>query len=452
MAIDCIVLAGGISSRFPSPLPKVFYPFIDKPIINHILDLLYQRDFKKIIVVTGKRTHALFAPYEEAGLIQRAFQVEPLGTWDAVMTALPLVESPHCFIINGDMPLIEISTLQKVFDSQADFTLVSTLHPNPIGYGRLIRNQKQQVEALIEDKHLEDHQYFFKEINAGIYKFKTTRLKNIAIKKQTSTNEWYLTGLWEKGSPYLSETKVIVEKDYRTLTGINSWQDFEMAEFLYYQLQRERFVKQGALLKNAHTIYIQGVAQCEPYVHIEGPCILEGPVELAADVSIKPYGYIIDTKLEKNTVVEPFSCLKNIFAGHDCVLGPFLKATEKTLLQSFVNLGSFVEIKRSTLGIKTKAKHLSYIADATIGSYCNIGAFVVFCNYDGQRKHQSILGDSVFVGSSSQLIAPITLHDNAYIGAGTTLTKNVTAGSLITRRASIKIVENWREIKRCAES
>jgi bifunctional UDP-N-acetylglucosamine pyrophosphorylase/glucosamine-1-phosphate N-acetyltransferase len=256
MSIDCVILAGGLSSRFPSPLPKVFYPFIDKPLIEHLLDHVTKLAFRKIIVVTGRKTHDYFEAYEKEGLICRVYQQEPAGTWDALITALPAIRSPECVVINGDMPLLDQRILKKIINSNANIALTSTIHPNPIGYGRLMRGTDKQLEAIIEEKHLTGDQYVTNEVNAGLYKFNVDFLKKIEISKNKNAQEWYLTSLWDKGSPYLAETQIIIEDDYRLLAGVNSWQDFEQAEVFYYQLQRESLVKQGVLLKNNQSIYI----------------------------------------------------------------------------------------------------------------------------------------------------------------------------------------------------
>jgi bifunctional UDP-N-acetylglucosamine pyrophosphorylase/glucosamine-1-phosphate N-acetyltransferase len=452
MSVDCVILAGGSSSRFSSPFPKIFYPFINKPIIEHLLDQLSLFSFSRTIVVTGTRTHDYFLPYEEKKILTRALQKEPRGTWDALKTALPLLESSECLIINGDMPLLSYSVFEKILKSKALFSLVSTITPYPRGYGRIIRDQRGAFEAIVEDCELKPDQQVFNEVNAGLYKFNTEYLDKISVVENQKIGEFYLTDLWKKDSPILIETEIIFESDYRLLTGINSWQDFEQAEFFYYQLQRERLVKQGAFLKGAQSIYIQGDVNCESSVIIEGPCCLEGPLVLGKDIQIKPYTRLSGSVIKENTCIDSFSLINQSEMGTDCVLGPFLKATQQTVIESFVSLGSFVEAKRSFISRGTKAKHFSYIADATIGTYCNLGAFVVFCNYDGEKKHTSILGNNVFVGSGSQVVSPVMLNDNSYVGAGTTVTKNVTAGSLMTRRASIKITENWSRRKACVES
>jgi bifunctional UDP-N-acetylglucosamine pyrophosphorylase/glucosamine-1-phosphate N-acetyltransferase len=211
------------------------------------------------------------------------------------------------------MPLLDHDILKKIINSNANITLTSTMHPNPIGYGRLIRSADKYLEAIIEEKHLTSDQYFVREVNAGLYKFNVDFLKKIEISKNQNSQEWYLTSLWDKGSPYLAETQIIVEDDYRLLTGVNSWQDFEQAEAYYYQLQRESLVKQGVLLKNNQSIYIQGKVIGANHATIEGPCILKGPIKLAPGVSIQPFTTIADVALKDSTTVGSFSYLKNIF-------------------------------------------------------------------------------------------------------------------------------------------
>ena len=452
MSLSCIILAGGSSSRFPSPLPKIFYPFIDKPLIDHLLESVLSFTWNKIVIVTGERSHEGLKLYEESGLVERAYQSQPLGTWNALQTGLEKISTEQCVVINADMPLLDAALLHKVRLSPAPFTLVSTFHPNPYAYGRIIRNKNKVFEAVIEDKHLTDEQQNIREINAGLYKFQVKHLMNQFVECHQEGKEFYLTDLWKEKTDAIKLTEVITYDDHRLLVGVNTWADFELAEQYYFQLKRENLVRQGAMLKNCNSIYPIGKTEVQEGVILEGPLLLQGLVNIGQNSRVHPLSVLKDSILRNQVEVGFYSLLDSVSAASKSSLGPYLKATENTQIGEEAALGSFVEIKRSIVGYKTKAKHLSYVADATIGERCNIGAFVVFCNYDGKNKHSSVLGNEVFIGSSSQIISPIILKDKAYIGAGTTVTCDVDANTLMTRRAAIKMIANWREKRKCVES
>lgn len=452
MTKDCIILAGGSSTRFETTLPKVFYPFINKPIIDHILDKISLLNFEKIIIVTGLRTHDLFEPYIEKYNAIRVMQKQPNGTWDAVVQGLSEVISKEVMIINADLPLVSFDILKKVYQSPSDLTIVSTNHPDPYGYGRIIRNEDNHFLEIIEEKNLNNTQKKINEINAGIYKFQSSILKNKKnITPDELTHEWYLTKFWDSSSDFIFDTNVIFEKDHRIVSGINTFSQLEELETFYYEIQRERLVRAGVFLKNSKNIFIEETVQVEANVIINGPCYIKGNTILKEGSIVEPFTTIIDSKIGSDNHVKSYSLIEQTQSATACHLGPFLRSQEKTNLAEGVYLGSFVESKRCFLDQGSKAKHFSYIADATIGTRCNLGAFVVFCNYDGLKKHQAIIGNEVFIGSSSQLISPIYIGDYAFIGAGTTVTTNVDAKSLITRRAEIKIIQNWSRRRSCVE-
>jgi bifunctional UDP-N-acetylglucosamine pyrophosphorylase/glucosamine-1-phosphate N-acetyltransferase len=432
----CIILAAGRSQRFPAPMGKICYPFIDRALCDHAIALA-TTCFEHVIIVLSSALESWFIEkYSPNSELSYVIQSQPKGTWDALVCALPHVQSQNCVVINGDVPLLSLDLLEKVSCSESLFALVTTDHPSPQGYGRIFRDNQGQFSHIVEDKDLSFSQKIsLHEVNAGIYAFKVAFLKTITIEKALSCAEWYLTAIWSPGSQFLKHTQIFFEPDYRRVQGINTWADYELAEQYYYQLQREALVRQGAFLKNCHQIFVQKAFCCQPGVEITGPCVLQGPLELGEGSKIEAYSYLDSTRIEQQVQI-----------------GPFAKVTENTYLHAQSIVGSFVEIKRSTLGERTKAKHLSYIADATMGRSCNIGAFVVTCNYDGKKKHSTIVGDNVFIGATSQLIAPITIASRSYIGAGTTLTSNVEEHTIVTRRAPLKIRPNFQgEHKLCVE-
>ena len=413
----CIILAAGRSQRFPSPFGKICYPFRSRPLIDHILQSV-TTVFHQCIVVISPKIEKWFQEYFQGSGIEYVIQHEPLGTWDALSCAFELIKHPSCVIVNGDLPLISEQLLLEVADMTHPIGVVTTHHPNPYGYGRIVRNEENNVLSIIEDKDLKQSMRNIHEINAGVYFFETKLLKSLSVEKALSCNEWYLTDIWKTGSPFLSMTQFIVYPDYRILQGINTWAEYELAENFFFQIQRERAVQKGAILENCSTIYLDSALKIESGVRVQGPVVI-GP----------------NTDIKSEATIESFSLVNHTALNHRSYVGPFAKITDGTTLEASAHIGSFVEVKRSSIGFGSKAKHFSYLADMSMGSRCNIGAFVVTCNYDGKCKNKTILEDDVFVGSSSQLIAPITLNHRSYIGAGTTLNRNVPQDTLLTRRA-----------------
>jgi len=418
----CIILAAGKSQRFPSPLGKMQYPFIQKPLLDHVIEKA-SVIFEKIIVVISESLESWFHLHYNASLSQISYVIQPdaLGTWNALCCALPCVTTEICIVLNGDMPLVSAALLKTIAHCPSSVACVITQHPYPKGYGRIIRNSEGTVQAIVEERDLTPLQHGIGEVNAGLYKFNTDVLKTLSVEKSNSCHEWYLTDLWKAASPFVQQTQFIVELDYRCVQGVNTWMDYECAEQWYYQLQRENLVRQGALLQNCKDIYASGTVLCQPLAVITGPCILKGTTTVATEAHLHPYSYI-----------------ENITIDCQAQIGPFAKIGEGSHVGSGACLGSFIEVKRSVIGAHSKAKHFSYMADTTLGTHCNLGAFVVTCNYDGTKKHRTQIGNDVFVGSATQLIAPIALADHCYIGAGTTLTRSVASHTLITRRSRIK--------------
>lgn len=424
--LSCIILAAGRSTRFPAPQGKLFYPLVGKPVITHLLQTVRACRFVQIIIVANGHNLPYFDTLREQFPFEIVIQEQQDGTWGALQTALPRVRTKQCVLINGDQPLVPSELLERLFQcTHKDFALVSMILSQPHGYGRIVRNAQGQWVDLIEEKDLASDQKSIQEVNAGLYLLPVELLKNIDIPPSSVTGERYLTQLWSLNG-FCEQTELITVQRVQDLQGINTWADFEQVEQYYYLRQREKLAAQGVMLQNCSSIIIDNadLIKAAPGVLMTGPLHIDGPLVCEPLVHLKPF-----------TIVTSGPC----YFGAQSQIGPyaFIQAAVQTAKK--VHLGSFVEAKRCEIGAGTKAKHFSYIADASIGESNNIGAFVVFCNYDGIKKHRCLLGAHVFVGSSSQLIAPVVIGDNSYIGAGTTVTHNVAPQRLITRRAP------WRD-------
>lgn len=425
-AFTCVILAAGRSSRFPAPQGKLFYPLVGKPIIGHLLTTAHACDFSQIIVVASESNLGQFAALQQEFTFDIAIQAQQDGTWGALQAALPLVKNPQVVVVNGDQPLVPKDLfLQLMHSSHKEFALVSMIVSQPYGYGRIIRDEQGHWVNLIEEKDLRFEQKSIQEVNAGIYSLPTAFLKNKEIFRSPVTGERYLTQLWGPGG-VCAQTQLIVAQRPDDLQGINTWADFEKVEQHYYLCQREKAASLGVVLENCSSIIIQDAAllKSAPNVLFKGPLHIDGPLVCEPLVQLKPFSTV---------TAGPCSF------GRQTQIGPYAFIQSGVQTGENVCLGAFVEAKRCDIGAGSKAKHFSYIADASLGEANNIGAFVVFCNYDGVKKHRCLLGSHVFVGSSSQLVAPVTIGDKSYIGAGTTVTHHVATERLITRRAP------WRD-------
>lgn len=424
--LSCIILAAGRSTRFPAPQGKLFYPLVGQPVIAHLLHTVSACPFSQIVIVANEHNLPYFEALRQQFSFEIVVQEQQDGTWGALQVALPIVKTTKCVLINGDQPLVPRELLERLFQiSHKDFALVSMILSQPHGYGRIVRNADGQWVDLVEEKDLAADQKSIQEVNAGIYLLPVALLKNIEIAPSVVTGERYLTQIWGKNG-FCDQTELIIAQRAQDLQGINTWADFEQVEQYYYLRQREKLVAQGVILQNCSSIIIENAdfIKAAPGVLMMGPLHIDGPLVCEPLVELKPF----------TTVSAGPS-----YFGAQSQIGPYAFIQTGVQTAQKVHLGSFVEAKRCQIGAGTKAKHFSYIADASIGESNNIGAFVVFCNYDGLKKHRCLLGSHVFVGSSSQLIAPVVIGDHSYIGAGTTVTHNVAPQRLITRRAP------WRD-------
>ena len=440
MSINAILLAGGSSSRFKSPIPKVLYPLLDKPIIEHLIDSLKSIGVDKIIIVSGKRTHQELQKYA-AHNIKISEQKEPLGTFDAVVTALDQVESQQMLIINADTPLVRPEFIKQLIEEQSDNVIATMQTPTPFGLGRVIRDKFDKLQQIIEQKELNESQQDINEVNAGVYKLHTQSFKE-AIKHQFETQEQYLTSYLGSYEDFSLKCSCICEQPQYTwsLSGINSFEDFESLENAYYQSRRKELVEQGAILKNSSQIFITGNTTVQQGATLTGPCVLKGNNFIGSQATIAPFSLIEDSMIQEHTNIYAFTSLSETKTGSKNQLGPFLRTRGNVQTGPEVHLGNFLEVKNSLIGAKTKIKHFGYIGDGTVGQQCNIGAGCVFCNYDGKKKQRTVIKNNVFVGASSQFVAPLTIEENCYIGANTLVTQSLPSSSLALRRASFKVL------------
>jgi len=390
-------------------------------LIERVLRTLSAYSWKECLLIISPERFSDFELIAKKYNVNCIPQNEPNGTWDAVKQGLPYVSAKRVVICNGDMPLVSSNLIETLRSTTRPFGLVSTQLSNPQGYGRILRDEFRNFIGVKEDCELLGEESYIREVNAGLYACDVDALRQIELNISAERSEWFLTSIWKPKSVYSFNTEVILERDSRRVLGVNTWADFEQVEQAYYQIERENIVRQGAILQNCQHILITGKVNCEPGATLYGPCWLDGDVTIAHSAQIYPFSSVHDSTL----------------ASMSCI-GPYAKLSSSVAIGEASVIGSFTDVKRSSIGKHTKIKHFAYMADTTCGSDCNIGAFVVTCNYNGKKKYSTLIEDHVFVGSSSQLIAPLTLHSYAYVGAGTTLTQSITSYTLVTRRADLK--------------
>ena len=454
MSVSAIILAGGNSSRFKSPIPKVLYPLLEKPLIEYLLDTLKELGIEQIIIVSGARTDHGLKKYENQ-YCTLAFQKEALGTFDALLTGFKSLEkkisftdNDHLLVLNADTPLVKASQLKELLDSEKRNAIITRRVQNPQNLGRIFRDKNNELLKIVEEKELQESQRALNEINAGIYKINCKEFQSCQT-QSFDTKEQYLTSYLGSYLPQSLKTQCLQvdsSEDW-TLGGINSFEDLEYLEKKMLQSARLKLLEQGAILTNIEQITVIGDVQVQAGVKIMGPCVLRAPLNLKAHVQIEPFNSLATSQIQSKSIVHSFCHIEQSDLGSKNHLGPFLRLRDRVSTQSCVHLGNFLEVKHSEIQRSSKAKHFGYIGQAHIGHDVNIGAGTIFCNYDGKRKHSTTVGDHSFIGSATQLVAPLTVGQYCYIGASTLLTQSLDDHSMATRRAPIKTVCKKKAIK-----
>lgn len=451
--ITAIILAAGQGTRMRSALPKVLQPLAKRPLLQYVIDAANALPINKIMVVCGYK----------AELVKQAFagqaltwveQPQQLGTADAVQCAmLQLTAAEQVLVLYGDVPLIKATTLQQ-FISNTPTTALGVLTAKlaePRGFGRIIRDPSGQIQGIVEDKDATLAQQAITEINAGIYLIPQKNLINWLQQINTNNNqqELYLTDIValaiKDGVAVHTETVTTAEE----VMGVNSKSQLAALERYYQRQQVEQLLQQGVTILDPNRVDIRGKVTVAADVTLDVNVILEGEVTIEAGVNIGPNVVIKDSYLGANTTILANSVIDTARIGNSCQIGPFARIRPVTVLKDQVKIGNFVEIKNTEINEASKANHLSYLGDATIGSQVNIGAGVITCNYDGANKHKTIIGAQVSVGADSQLIAPINIGQGATIAAGTTVMKDVPEQVLVLNTKQQQHLLNWhRPIKK----
>ncbi|HET7158325.1 MAG TPA: bifunctional UDP-N-acetylglucosamine diphosphorylase/glucosamine-1-phosphate N-acetyltransferase GlmU [Burkholderiales bacterium] len=450
MSVNVVILAAGQGKRMHSQRPKVLHALAGRSMISHVITAAAALSPTRVCVVYGhggERVRESVAGCE--GLdIAFARQEPQLGTGHAVQQALPhLTDTPVTLVLYGDVPLIRAHTLQKLVDASQDSIAVLTAHlEDPTGYGRIVRDDDGRVREIVEEKDTSPEQKSIREINTGLMALPTARLASwlTRIENHNAQQEYYLTDVIKLGlQDGVSVSTVGVSSVWESM-GVNSRSQLAQLERVYQRDYAQQLLERGVALADPNRIDVRGTLACGEDVSIDVNCVFEGEVSLGDGVHIGAHCVLKNVSIAAGARVEPFCHLDSAQIGVDCRIGPYARIRPGTRLAEDVHIGNFVEVKASDIAAGSKANHLAYIGDTTIGVNVNIGAGTITCNYDGANKHRTVIEDDVFIGSDTQLVAPVTVRRGATVGAGATITSDVPAGTLALSRAKQISIRGWK--------
>jgi bifunctional UDP-N-acetylglucosamine pyrophosphorylase / glucosamine-1-phosphate N-acetyltransferase len=443
-----IILAAGAGKRMKSALPKVLQPLAGKPLLQYVLDAARGLNPAAIHVVYGHGGEAVprAFPHENVAWV---LQAEQLGTGHAVMQAAPkLSAEQRALILYGDGPLITTATLQALLDAAGrDEVAVLTVNASdPTGYGRVVRNAAGRVRAIVEEKDATAKQRQLRECNTGVITLPVKRLTKWLrlLNNRNSQREYYLTDLIALAVRDRVAVRPLLAPDEQEVLGINDRVQLAAAEGAWRARQARKLMLEGATLIDPARVDVRGQVSLGEDVLIDVNVVFEGEVKLGDGVRIGPNCLIRNAQLAAGTQVFANSIIDHAIIGADCRIGPFARVRPETVLAERVHIGNFVEVKKTRVGAGSKANHLTYLGDATVGAGVNVGAGTVTCNYDGVNKWPTTIEDDVFIGSGSMLVAPVHIGAGANIGAGSTISRSAPAGQLTLARARPVTIRGWK--------
>jgi len=451
MDIQTIILAAGKGSRMKSDLPKVLHHLAGKPLVQHVVDSCQSMGATHCHLVVGHGSEQVKKSLNSGRVtLSYAEQTEQLGTGHAVKMALnELPDDSPTLILYGDVPLIHHDTLSQLvelhLENSSGIALMTCFLDDPTGYGRIVRDNDNKVTGIVEHKDSSEQQKKINEINTGILCCNSSQLKDWIgrLNNDNAQGEYYLTDIIAMAveDGHLVETAQPV--NLYEIEGINTLRQLAELERVWQRALANQLMDAGVTLRDPNRFDLRGSLTCEPGVVIDVNCVIEGHVNLKQGAQIGANAYLKDCTIGENSIVKPNCVVEQAVVGSRCGVGPFARLRPETIMKDGSHIGNFVEIKKSVVGVGSKAGHLSYIGDSEIGNNVNIGAGTITCNYDGANKHKTIIEDDAFIGSDTQLVAPVTVGKGATVGAGTTVSADVTPGALCISRVKQKQIESW---------
>jgi len=451
MSLNIIILAAGKGRRMYSSLPKVMHKVGGSTMLEHVLIASKKLKPKTINVVINSKTNDIKKSFKQYD-VNWYIQLKQNGTADAVKTVLPhLADNEKVLVLYADTPLIDYKLLEKFikYMPKSDVKVLTVNLENPFGYGRIVREQAEEeiVAKIIEELEADHIQKKIKECNTGIIFSDSTTLKNLISKvdNKNSKKEYYLTDIISIANKNNLLVVPLLAKESDSLLGVNDKIQLEKTEKIFQNNRRNYFLSQGVTMLDSQTVYFKGDVSIGEDVEIEQNVVFEGTVKIEDNVKIRANTNIKNAKISSGTEIKTFSIIEDSIIGSNCSIGPFARIRPNCKLEENVGIGNFVEVKATSIKKNTKANHLTYLGDTDIGENVNVGAGVITCNYDGVNKHKTIIKDNVFVGSDSQLIAPIVVEEGVTIAAGSTITDNSEKDSLLIARSRQQEKKNWKK-------
>jgi bifunctional UDP-N-acetylglucosamine pyrophosphorylase/glucosamine-1-phosphate N-acetyltransferase len=445
--LNVVILAAGQGKRMRSRLPKVLHPLAGRPLIAHVVETARALKPARICVVYGHGGEQV-PQAVKANDLDFVKQQPQLGTGHALAQALPHLGSGGLtLVLYGDVPLIGEETLAAMIAGGGDrLTLLTAEFDDPTGYGRIVRNRRGSVTAIVEEKDASAEQRKIREINTGIMALPGERLQQWLSKldNRNAQGEYYLTDIVPLALADRVAIATVKARSTWEILGVNSKQQLAQLERVYQRQHASRLMDGGVTLADPARIDVRGTLTCGAEVHIDVNCVFEGDVRLADQVVIGANCVLRNTEVGAGTRIEPFTYVDAARIGANCRIGPYARFRPGVRLADAVHIGNFVEMKQSDVGARSKANHLSYIGDTTIGSDVNVGAGTITCNYDGAHKHRTVIEDDVHIGSDVQLVAPVTVAKGATVGAGTTVWKDTPPGGLVINDKTQQHRPDWK--------
>jgi len=449
MPLSIIILAAGQGTRMKSSRPKVMHALAGKPMIEHVVDTSLALEPDQIILVVGHQSDQIRQLMKDRSL-EFVEQVEQLGTGHAVAQCLEVLKTGNdVLVLYGDVPLLTLETIQALVreDEGSTVKVLSFLAENPYGYGRIQRSSDGSVEAIVEEKDASIEQRKICESNSGILFIDGKKIRYLIEKldKDNAQSEYYLTDVVKHSVQQGLKVSAITCSEPDEVYGVNNQAQLAEVEKIYRRRQAEKLMQQGVKLYDPERIDVRGILQVGSDVEIDINCVFEGNVTLADNVRISANCVIRNTTIGSGSVILPMTSIDEAIIGRQVSIGPFSRIRPGTECADGVKIGNFVEAKKAQIGVGSKVSHLSYIGDAELGAGVNIGAGTITCNYDGVNKFKTIIEDDVFVGSDTQLVAPVKIARGSTIGAGSTITRDTPADRLTLSRSKQVTIDTWKK-------
>ncbi len=452
MSLSIIILAAGQGTRMYSDKPKVLHDLAGKSLLEHVHHTASMLETRGIHVIYGYGGELVKDQLSHLP-VDWVEQEEQLGTGHAVKLALPNIpDKDLVLVLYGDVPLITNETLTELVNAakETTFSLLTTFVDDPRGYGRIVRNENDEISRIVEEKDASSDEKRISEINTGMMVANGKALKQWVEKLEDNNvqSEFYLTDVVEMAVDDGIKVNTVQPYSEVEIRGVNDRAQLSELERYYQLIQAHQLMRRGITIMDPGRFDLRGDLEIDSDCYIDINVILEGRLKIGSGVRIGANCIIKDAVIDDDVEILPNSVIENAVIGNGCRIGPFARIRPETVLNENVHIGNFVEIKKSVVGNGSKINHLSYIGDSEVGTDTNIGAGVITCNYDGANKHKTIIGDNVFIGSDVQLVAPVSVSSGATIAAGTTITQDVAENELALSRTPQKSTSDWKRPKK----